>query len=225
MRPDALQNSAFPPPDATDEEGVLGFSHDLNCELLLDAYYHGIFPWPFEEESILWASPPTRGILPLDKVHIPKSLSRELKKHRFTIVADTRFDEVIDACATAERPDGPGTWITQKMRRAYKEFHRLGYAHSFEALNPNGELVGGFYGVVIGKIFCGESTFYRESGASKAAFCHAFDAMRNAGIELIDTQVVTNLTESFGAFLISREEYQKRLASLRDPSPTPGIFS
>ncbi len=225
MFPENLQESAFPPPDAADDEGTLCFSWDLNCRLLLDAYYHGIFPWPYEEEPILWASPPTRGILPLDAIHIPKSLQREQKKNRFTITADTCFDEVIDACATAERPDGPGTWITQKMRRAYKEFHRLGYAHSFEAFNQDGLLVGGFYGVVIGKIFCGESTFYRESGASKAAFCHAFDAMRNAGLQLIDTQVVTNLTESFGAFLITREEYQQRLAILRDYNPTPGIFS
>ena len=217
--------SIFPPPETSDSDGFLCFSRDLDCEMLVDAYFHGIFPWPFEEHSVLWASPKTRGIIPIDTFHIPKTVLRELKKNKFTVMADTRFDDVIEACANAERPDGAGTWITHKLIRAYKEFHRLGYAHSFEAINANGELAGGLYGVVIGKIFCGESMFFRESGASKVAFCKAVESMKAAGIILIDTQVVTNMTAAFGAFEIPFEQYQTLLTELRDDKPTPGIFN
>lgn len=216
--------SMFPPAETSDEDGVIGFSYDLDCDMLIDAYYHGIFPWPYEEKSILWSSPKMRGVLPVDKFHIPKSLMRELKKNPFVVRADTRFDDVIEACASAERPDGPGTWITGKMLAAYKEFHRLGYAHSFEAFTGTGELAGGLYGVVIGKVFCGESMFFRVSGASKIAFCRAAEAMRSVGIELIDTQMVTNLTASFGAYEIPQAEYLKMLSRLRDSKPTNGIF-
>ena len=219
-----MLTSIFPPPQRSDRDGILCFSKDLDCKMLIDAYYHGIFPWPYEEHSVLWAAPKMRGIIPIEQFHIPKSLQRELKKNVFKVTADTRFDDVIEACATAERPEGPGTWITSKLLRAYKEFHRMGFAHSFEAFNADGELVGGLYGVVIGKVFCGESMFFRESGASKTAFCKAVDAMKAVGIVLIDTQVVTNLTALFGAYEIPQREYQNLLESLRDDKPTPGIF-
>lgn len=219
-----MNESIFPPAQNSDEDGALCFSRDLNCAMLVDAYYHGIFPWPFEEKSILWASPKMRGVLPMDQIHIARSLLRERKKNRFRITADTSFDQVIEGCASSERPDGPGTWITKKMLRTYKAFHRLGYAHSFEAWNAAGELAGGLYGVVVGKVFCGESMFFRESGASKIAFCDALERMRAVGIQLIDTQMVTNLTASFGAYEIPQEEYLARLEELRDDKPTPGIF-
>ncbi len=220
-----MWQSNFPPPENSDRDGVLCFSRDLNCEMLIDAYCHGIFPWPYDEYAVLWAAPKMRGILPIDKFHIPKSLQRELKKNKFRVTADTRFDDVIEACAAVERPDGPGTWITSKLLRAYKEFHRMGYAHSFEALDADGELAGGLYGVVIGRIFCGESMFFRQSGASKIAFCKAVEAMKAVGITLIDTQMVTNLTAAFGAYEIPMEQYQMFLADLRDDKPTPGIFA
>lgn len=210
-----MTDSMFPPPETADEDGIIGISRSINCEMLIDAYYHGIFPWPFEEGSILWACPRMRGILPIDKVHIPKSLQRELKKNKFDIRHNTCFDDVIDACAFAERPDQDGTWITRKIRKAYKEFHRLGYAHSFEAFNKENKLVGGLYGVKVGRIFCGESMFYHESGASKIAFCHAIDMLREMGIVLIDTQVITNLTASFGAYEIPSAEYISLLEQLR----------
>ena len=204
--------SIFPPPETSDSDGFLCFSRDLDCEMLVDAYFHGIFPWPFEEHSVLWASPKTRGIIPIDAFHIPKTVLRELKKNKFTVMADTRFDDVIEACANAERPDGAGTWITHKLIRAYKEFHRLGYAHSFEAINANGELAGGLYGVVIGKIFCGESMFYRVSGASKFALVQLAAFLKERGAALIDTQMVTNLTGAFGAREIPSARYMELLA-------------
>ena len=201
-----MRKSVFPPPETSDRDGVLCFSRDLNCEMLIDAYYHGIFPWPYDEYSVLWAAPKMRGVIPIDRFHIPKTVLRDIKKGRFRVTADTRFDDVIEACAAAERPDGPGTWITSKLLRAYKEFHRMGYAHSFEALDADGELAGGLYGVVIGRIFCGESMFFRQSGASKIAFCKAVEAMKAVGITLIDTQMVTNLTAAFGAYEIPMEQ-------------------
>jgi len=220
-----MRTSVFPPPETSDHNGVLCFTDDIDCEMLIDAYYHGIFPWPYDEWSVLWAVPQMRGIIPIDKFHIPKSLKRELKKERFKITADMCFDDVIEACATIERSDCEGTWITPKVLRAFKEFHRMGYAHSFEAFNKDGDLVGGLYGVVIGKVFSGESMFFRESGASKIAFCKAVEAMKSAGITLIDTQMVTNLTAAFGAYFIPLEEHQKLLGELRDDKPTPGIFN
>ncbi len=219
-----MKNSIFPPPEQSDHNGVLCFTDNINCKMLIDAYYHGIFPWPYDESEVLWAAPKMRGILPIDKFHIAKSLQRELKKNKFKVTADTCFDDVIEACANARRPDGPGTWITPKLLHTFKNFHRMGYAHSFEAFNQNGELAGGLYGIVVGKIFCGESMFFRESNASKIAFCKAYEAMKAAGITLIDTQVVTNLTESFGAYEIHQQAFQKLLEELRDDKPTPGIF-
>ena len=216
-----MDSSIFPPATSGNEDGVIGFSSIINCDMLLDAYYHGIFPWPFEERSILWSSPKMRAIISMDNVHIPKSLSRELKQDKFEIRVDTCFADVIDACASVKRPDEDGTWITRKMRKAYKDFHLQGYAHSFEAFNKEGKLAGGLYGVLIGRIFCGESMFFHESGASKIAFCHAIDILRQHNVEIIDTQMVTNLTKSFGAHEIPIAEYLSLLKKLRDDKPTP----
>lgn len=216
-------NSIFPPAESADEDGILGFTVKVDCKMLLDAYYHGIFPWPYEERSILWASPKVRGVLPIAQFHIPKSFARELKKNTFEVRIDTCFDDVIDACADIHKQTDQGTWITRKMRKAYKDFHRLGYAHSFESFNKEGVLVGGLYGVLIGRIFCGESMFFRESGASKTAFCRAVQVLKNYGVVLIDTQMVTNLTAAFGAYEITVEEYINQLKLLRDDKPSPDL--
>ncbi len=218
------KESLFPSPEEADETGALCLSRGLDCRLLVDAYYHGIFPWPFQEESVLWASPPLRGVLPLAEFHIPKSLKRERKKSRFTVRVDTCFAEVMAGCAQAVRPEEEGTWITPMLQEAYLEFHRLGYAHSFEAFAPDGSLAGGLYGVLLGKIFCGESMFFRQSGASKIAFCVAAEQLQAIGVTLVDTQMVTNLTASFGAREIPRQEYLALLEQGRDDAPTPGIF-
>ncbi len=213
--------SQFPPPENGDEDGIVCFSRDLNCDLLLDAYWHGIFPWPCSEYTILWTSPKMRGVLPVAEFHIPKSLQRELKKHLFDVRIDTCFDDVIDACAFTERKDEAGTWITSALRREYKRFHRMGYVHSFEAFDADGNLAGGLYGVLLNRIFIGESMFFRQSGASKAAFCRCVEVLAAHGVELIDTQVITNMSASFGAYEIPIQEYLQRLKELRGDVPAP----
>ena len=202
-------SSIFPPPSSADENGIVAFSRDLDCTMLADAYQHGIFPWPFGEDVpyIPWASPAERGVLFCDQLHIPKSFQRELKKNRFTFKVDSAFTEVITNCAKAERPGQDDTWITSEMIKVYTEFHHLNYAHSFEAYDENGVLAGGLYGISVGKIFCGESMFFRVSGASKFAFVKMVEFLQKQGVILIDTQMVTNATAAFGAKLVSRDEY------------------
>ena len=205
--------SIFPHPENADENGIVALSEHLNCAMLADAYQHGIFPWPFGENVpyIPWASPEERGVLFCDQLHIPKSFQRELKKNQFTFKVDSAFEEVITNCARAERPDQEETWITTEMIKVYTEFHHLNYAHSFEAYDNSGRLAGGLYGISVGKIFCGESMFYRISGASKFAFVKMVGFLQSRGVVLIDTQMVTNATASFGAKLISRSDYLKLL--------------
>ncbi len=210
--------SIFPPPEQADEFGHLAISRDLNTKMLLDAYYHGIFPWPAWEQNVIWAAPHERGILPMDRVHIPKSLARIVKQGKFTVRVDTCFGDVIDACAMVPREDG-GTWITRKLRRAYRVFHAEGWAHSFETFNADGKLVGGLYGVLLGKIFCGESMVHLEDNASKVAFCKMVDVLRANDVELIDTQMVTPLTASFGAYEVPASEYYAHLKRLRSDQP------
>ena len=204
--------SRFPDPESADEDGIVAVSGDLNCELLLDAYAHGIFPWPYEDSTVLWSSPPRRGVLFIEQFHIPRSLQRELKKTPFELRINSAFDEVIAACASARREGQDGTWITPKIIRTYCQMHRHKLAHSFEAFLPDGTLAGGLYGLVCGKIFCGESMFFRHSGASKFAFVKLVETLEALGFVLIDTQMVTNLTASFGAIEIPRAEYLQLLS-------------
>ena len=204
----APDESIFPDPETSaDEEGVVGFSYDLNAAMLQDAYSHGIFPWPFDDEVIPWVSPPMRGVIPLEEFHIPKSFRRELRKCQFELRTDTAFAEVIRGCATQERPDG-GTWITPKIIRAYCELHEAGWAHSFETWNiVTGQLVGGLYGVSVGKIFSGESMFHRETGASKFALVGAAEELRRRGVTVLDTEMVTSTTALFGAREVPRAQF------------------
>ena len=196
------------------DDGVVAISRDLNTDMLRDAYWSGIFPWPFEERTVLWSSPEQRGILPVAELHIPHGVKRDRKKWDFELRIDTAFENVIRACAAADRPGQNGTWITRKIIAAYLQFHREGFAHSFESWQ-NGQLCGGLYGVSLGRIFCGESMFYTVSGASKFAFLRMVEILKICGVELIDTQMVTPMTESFGAVEIPAEEYLEKLNALR----------
>lgn len=196
----------FPDPRNIVDDHV-GISRDLNCEMLIEAYSCGIFPWPYEENSILWSSPRQRGILHLEDFHIPRSLSREMKKFPFQLRINSAFSEVICNCAAAERPGQDGSWITSKIIRTYNEFHRLKMAHSFEAWMPDGTLAGGLYGIVCGRIFCGESMFYKVSGASKFCFVKLVEELKKHEFALIDTQMVTPLTGAFGAKELPCREY------------------
>ena len=209
--------SMFPSPDQADENGIVACSRGITCEMLQDCYYHGIFPWPFGEEYqvIPWCAPLMRGVLMLDEFHIPASFQREMKKNRFTCRIDSCFEEVICACAAAVRPDSGGTWITQEVIRAYCEFHKMGYAHSFETFDAGGNLAGGLYGISCGRVFCGESMFYKVSGASKFAFVKMVETLKQHDVVLVDTQMVTNATRSFGAKEIPSAEYIKLLKQYR----------
>ena len=208
-----MSKSIFPPPDCADENGIVAVSREIHPEMLKDSYAHGIFPWPFGEEYdfIPWCAPLMRGVIMLDRFHIPSSFVREMKKLKFTCRVDQNFSEVIRACAAAERPEQSGTWITQEITDAYCRFHQMGYAHSFETYDESNQLVGGLYGISVGRIFCGESMFYKVSGASKFAFVKMADVLKALGVVLIDTQMVTNATAAFGAVEIPSKEYIRLL--------------
>ena len=198
---------ALPYPD-----GLLAFGADLSPERLLDAYRRGIFPWFGPEDPILWWSPDPRLVLFPDRLKISRSLRRRLRRGDFEIRVDTAFRQVMQACAEP-RPGADGTWISPEMVEAYCRLHRLGHAHSVESWR-NGNLVGGLYGLALGKAFFGESMFSRESDASKAAFAHLVLQLSRWDYGLVDCQVRTGHLVSLGAEEISRSEFTARLDTL-----------
>ena len=214
--PKKFPPSIFPNPEEADNvEGIVSFSYDLNAEMLQDAYSHGIFPWPFDECIIPWVSPPERGVIPFEEFHIPRSFQRQLRKEQFKLRIDTAFEEVIRGCATQERPEG-GTWITPKIIEAYCELHQTGWAHSFETWEKEtGRLVGGMYGVSVGRIFSGESMFHIVTGASKFALVGAANILQRCGVTVLDTEMVTSTTALFGAREIPRAQLLKLLKAGR----------
>ena len=184
------------------------YSEEITLPMLKEAYWHGIFPWPEGDESsaIPWEMPSFRGMILLEDFHIPHTVARQMKKHLYELRIDTAFGEVIRNCAA--RNDGGDTWITSKIIRAYQEFHEAGWAHSFEVWNrETGKLAGGLYGVSVGRVFAGESMFYRESGTSKLALAALGLTLRQCGAVLLDTQMVTPTTELFGAQYYDLDSY------------------
>ena len=203
---------AFPPLSKADKHGLLAIGGDLEVPSLLLAYSQGIFPWPFSDQTLAWFAPPMRALLFADKVHISQSLKKELKRARFEITTDTAFAEVIQACSELKnRGKQQGTWITDEMIEAYLALHEAGFAHSFEA-KLDGELVGGLYGVRIGRYFSAESMFYRVPNASKVVLVKTIEHLKASGVDWIDCQVITPATESFGAVEIPRAEFMKLLS-------------
>ncbi len=201
----------FPEPDLAEPEGLLAVGGDLSPERLLQAYAVGIFPWFSEGSPILWWSPDPRLVLDPGWLHVPRSLTRTLKRGRYEVRADTAFSQVIRRCAEAARPSQDGTWITEEMVVAYEGLHRLGFAHSFEAWE--GEvLAGGLYGVSLGAAFFGESMFADRPDASKVAFVQAVGWLAGRGIGLVDCQVHTEHLARFGAREIPRRAFLARLA-------------
>lgn len=196
----------FPPVEDALEDGLLAIGGDLSTERLLLAYSYGIFPWFNEDEPPLWWSPDPRFVLFPGELKVSKSMQRLIKQERFEFRVDTAFPDVIYQCSRAHRPGQDGTWISNEVIEAYTELHRLGYAHSAEAWR-DGELAGGLYGVLLGKVFFGESMFSRESNASKYAFIKWVEALKEQGIVMIDCQVFTGHLESLGARMISREAF------------------
>ena len=175
------------------------YSTVITLPMLKEAYWHGIFPWPFDEEHLIpWVQPEERGMVLLSDFHIPHMVKRELKKKICEVRIDTDFESVIRNCA--QRNNGESTWITEAVIKAYIEFHQAGWAHSVEVWNPEtGKLAGGLYGVSLGGVFAGESMFYRESGASKIALAALGLTLKQCGVQLLDTQMVTPATALFGA--------------------------
>jgi len=202
----------FPPAEELDSEGLVGFGGRLTPEWLLDAYQHGIFPWPTGDPDvpIPWWSPDPRAIIELDRFHVPRRLARTIRSGRFELSYDRDFAGVIRGCATAADRTG-GTWLTPEMIEAYVRLFKLGHAHSVEVWQ-DGRLVGGTYGVAIAGLFAAESKFYRVRDASKVALVHLVEQLRARGYALLDIQQLTPHTARFGAIEIPRREYLTRLA-------------
>ncbi len=201
----------FPDPRRTSPEGIVAVGGDLHPDSLRLAYGQGIFPWPTPDYPLLWFCPPERGILEFDRLHIPRSLARVRRKSRLTFTIDTAFDRVIEGCREAYRPGQGGTWITPAMEEAYRRFHREGHAHSAEAWDEQGALVGGVYGVDAGGAFAGESMFYRQADASKLTLLHLIEHLQARGLDWLDIQMLTAVTESLGGRYITRDEFLARL--------------
>ncbi len=211
--------TGFPPIWTADEHGLLTLGGDLSPERILDAYRHGIFPWPLVEEGLeilAWWSPDPRAIFELDQFHVSRRLGRRIRRGEFQITVDANFAGVIAGCAERRR-DG-GTWITPSMVRAYQQLHQLGHAHSVEAWQA-GELVGGVYGVALGGFFAAESMFHRRRDASKVALAHLVQRLRERGFDLLDIQMWTPHTGRLGAIEIPRREFLRRLErALKHPA-------
>lgn len=204
------QRLVFPPAERADENGILAVGGDLRPERLLLAYEQGIFPWYEEGLPILWHSPNPRYVLLTDKLHVPKSLDKQLRRAPYRVAFDERFRDVMKACADARRPGQRGTWITDDMLDAYCHLHELGFAHSAEAYDGD-TLVGGLYGVSLGAVFFGESMFATAPDASKIAFVTLARSLAAWGIDLIDCQVETAHLERFGAEAWPRKTYLNEL--------------
>ena len=199
----------FPPLEAASPEGLLAVGGDLNPDRLLSAYRQGIFPWYSDDQPILWWSPDPRAVLYPSKLHISKSLRKSLRTRGFEVSADRAFALVIATCAES-RNRGEGTWITSGMQDAYCALHRMGYAHSVETWH-NGELVGGLYGLAIGKAFFGESMFSRVTDASKTALVGLATSLAAEGYRFIDCQVVSEHLTSLGAQATPRDRFASEL--------------
>lgn len=193
-------------------DGLLAAGGDLRPERILAAYRHGCYPWYQQGQPILWWSPDPRFVLLPDELHISRSLGKVLRRQIFEVSYDQAFDRVIDACA-GPRSYADGTWITDAMRQAYQQLHRLGHAHSAEVWQA-GELVGGLYGLCIGQVFFGESMFSHVDNASKTAFAHLVPDLKRWGIRLIDCQMQTQHLASFGGRAIDRQTFAEQLAQL-----------
>lgn len=214
----------FPPTKLAldDPNGLLAFDGDLSPERLLLAYSLGIFPWFTENEPIMWWSPDPRGVLPIEDFVASKSLRKFARTCGYTVSINKAFDQVIDTSASIPRHDS-GTWITSDMINAYKKLHQLGHAHSVEVWSAN-NLVGGLYGVVVGKVFCGESMFHKVSNASKLAMLKLVETLKADGASFIDCQMQNPHLESLGCIEVPRAEFLARLSEQRNLAFSPNVW-
>lgn len=185
--------------------------YSIPTDLLLKAYASGVFPMAESatDPEVFWVRPETRGVIPLNSFHVPHSLAKTIRQGRFDLRIDSDFEATIDACA--ERRAGRlSTWINGPIREAYTRLHRIGHAHSVEAWQDD-ELVGGLYGVSLGRAFFGESMFSRETDASKVCLVHLVERLRARRFVLLDTQFTTDHLKRFGAIDVPRASYEKLL--------------
>ncbi len=217
------QDLIFPDPSLADPEGLLAVGGDLSVERLLLAYSMGIFPWYSDGQPILWWSPDPRMILYPDKLHVSKSLKRVIKSEKYDIRFDHNFRGVIEICADIKRRNQDGTWITDEMINAYCNLHEAGFAHSVESY-LDGELVGGLYGVSLGKAFFGESMFTLKPDASKVALAVLSVKLIKWNFEFIDCQITTNHLKRMGAFEITRDGFLQQLHKALQKETHPGCW-
>lgn len=218
-------NDDFPPSEEALEypSGLLAVGGELTADRLLQAYRRGIFPWYEEPQPVLWWTPDPRSVLFPDELHISRSLRKTLRKDAFGLSVDRHFEAVMQSCAQL-RGDGLGTWIGDDMLRAYCELHHLGHAHSVEVLDTAGQLVGGLYGIAIGRTFFGESMFSEVTDASKVALVALVHMLRRADFGMIDCQVQSEHLDSLGARDIPRLDFERSLAQTIDKTNDAGMW-
>lgn len=206
------QDTPFPDTSEAldDPNGLIAAGGDLSPERLLSAYKKGIFPWFSDDQPILWWTPSPRAVLKPENIHISKSLKKRIKRDDFKITADQAFDEVMFNCAHIERHNQDGTWITDDMLFAYQQLYLKGHAHSLEVWQDE-KLVGGLYGIAIGKVFFGESMFSHATDASKLAFVALAQRCQAWGFAIIDCQVTNPHLLSMGVTEIEREQFEHYL--------------
>jgi leucyl/phenylalanyl-tRNA--protein transferase len=208
------RGARFPSPNTAlvDPDGLLCAGGDLRPATIVAAYSQGIFPWFSDGQPILWWTPDPRMVLLPNEFKLSRSLAKVIRQQKFEVTFDVAFRSVIESCAAPREPGG-GTWIVKEIQDAYTLLHKQGFAHSVESWSGD-QLVGGLYGVAIGKVFFGESMFMRETDASKVAFATLVDKLTRDGFQLIDCQQQTRHLASFGARPIPRAEFLQRLAEL-----------
>jgi leucyl/phenylalanyl-tRNA--protein transferase len=202
----------LPHPEDADSDGIVAIGGDLEPGTLLAAYRRALFPMPYGRRHVAWFSPDPRAIIPLDGLRVSRSLRRSIR--RFEVRQDERFAEVMVRCGNPRRPGG---WINPRFVKAYERLHRLGWAHSVECLDDDGQLVGGLYGVRIDGLFAGESMFHTATDASKVALVALVDWLNDTDGRLLDVQWMTSHLASLGAVTISRDEYLDQLAEALQP--------
>ena len=190
---------------------IVSFGDELTVENLRNAYHLGIFPWHIDGLPLPWYCPEKRAILEFSDLHIPRSLEQARRKARFTFTIDRDFRRVVENCSHAIRAGESGTWITPEFIESYCGLHEAGMAHSIEAWNPDGDLVGGLYGVDAGGVFCGESMFHKESNASKLALLFLIDHLKSRHATWIDAQVMTPHIKALGAKEVRRNAFLRKL--------------
>ena len=217
-------DSRFPSPQHATPEGVIAVGGVLDVETLVDAYSHGIFPWPIEGvQQVVWFSPPRRGLLYVDEVHVSRSLRQIMRRENYRISMDTQFQAVLENCAQYHAQRNGGTWIRQDLKDAFLKLHRAGFAHSLEVWDASGSLSGGLYGVSIGQMFAGESMFHRRPNYSKIALVELATFLRERHVKWFDVQVRNRFTTDMGARDVDRAHFLRMLhtAVSKEPSLFP----